>query len=93
MNPPQHPHLFPKARTDLIAQDVAGEIVILDQQRNQVHRLNASASLIWLRMDGQASLMELAAALSRHFEVTTEQATDDVARVVEDLDRAGLLAT
>jgi hypothetical protein len=93
MNPSQHPHFYPRARTDLITQDVAGEIVILDQQRNQVHRLNASASLIWRQMDGRASLEELAAALSRHFEVTTAQATDDVARVVEGLDRAGLLTT
>jgi len=60
---------------------VEGETVVLDRQHGLVHQLNPTATYIWERCDGQATVEDLAAQLTETFDVAYEMALQDVARV------------
>ena len=54
----------PEARRDgLLTEQVADELVVYDQERNLVHRLNRSSALVWRRCDGTRSIPDIAAAM------------------------------
>ena len=57
---------MPLARQEqLVVQEVADEIIIYDEQRDHVHRLNRTAALVWRFCDGHHTIAALAQALSR----------------------------
>ena len=52
--------MTPVARHDnLLTQDVAGELVVYDQTRQRVHRLNQTAATIWRSCDGKTSIADM----------------------------------
>lgn len=56
--------MAPQARHDrLVVQELGDEVVIYDEQRNHVHRLNQSAALVWRLCDGHTSVTEMAGLL------------------------------
>lgn len=56
--------MTPQARQDrLVVQDLGDEVVIYDEQRDHVHRLNRSAALVWRHCDGQTTISDLAGIL------------------------------
>jgi hypothetical protein len=81
----------PLRRLDLLARDVDGETVVLDRNRRMIHHLNATASLIWERCNGDQSSAEIAAAIAEAFEVDVETAGRDVARILREFTALGLL--
>ncbi len=83
---------LPLRRSDLEIRLLEGELVILDMPGGHVHRLNATASLIWNQCDGRSTAAEIAARLAAEFEVASGDALDDVVRTLAELRRLGLLA-
>lgn len=78
-------------RPGLETRTVDGEIVILDLQKGNIHRLNSTASLIWGECDGTRTASEIAMRLAEGFEIPSSQALDDVNAALAELDRLGLL--
>lgn len=57
--------MSPKARTErLLIQEVGGELVVYDLDRQQAHRLNSSAALVWRHCDGKTSIGQLTSLLA-----------------------------
>ena len=87
--------MTPRARQDgLVVQELGEEVVIYDQQRHRVHRLNRAAALIWRHCDGQATVSELAGILQGELSapVTENGLAEDLIRLALDrLDKAHLL--
>jgi hypothetical protein len=81
----------PKRRADVNVRNVDGEVVVLDRQSDLIHQLNPTASYVWDRCDGQASVAEIAHQLAAMFEVDLNTAVQDVATTVMQLHRLGLL--
>lgn len=87
----------PRARApSVVAREIAGETFLVpvcgnlaDLQR--VFVLNRVGGFIWERLDGAAAPEEIAAAVAERFEVDVETAAADVARLVADLEAAGLV--
>lgn len=53
--------MVPQARHErIVVQQMGDETVIYDEQRNQIHRLNQTAALVWRHCDGQQTAAELA---------------------------------
>jgi coenzyme PQQ synthesis protein D (PqqD) len=72
----------------VLARQVANEMVVVDMHNGIYHGLNAVAVQIWQQLDGQRSLKEIADDLTRQFEEvdpTTIQA-DTLALVQSLLD-------
>lgn len=70
---------------------VDGELVILDLQRGNIHRLNSTASLIWDTCDGTRTASDIAMSLAERFAIPSSKALDDVNAALAELDRLGLL--
>jgi len=81
----------PRQREDVSARSVGGETIVLDRTTNQVHQLNATASLVWQRCDGQHTVAEIAKALTEAFEVDRDTARDAVVEALRQFDQLGLL--
>ena len=82
---------YPRRRTDVNSQMVEGETVVLDRQHEFIHQLNLTATYIWERCDGNASLEDIAAQLAATFTVPYEIALTDVVRVIRDFHHLQLL--
>ena len=58
----------PEPNRNVIVQDVFGEVLVYDLERNIVRRLNRAAAAIWKECDGQKNVAEIARALGPEFE-------------------------
>jgi hypothetical protein len=83
--------LYPRRRADVNVRVIEGDTLVLDRRLRQIHQLNATASFVWDRCDGQHAVTEIAAALAGDFEVDPEIAERDAAATVRQFAQAGLL--
>jgi len=81
----------PKARPDLETRTVDDETVILDRDGERIHQLNATASFIWDRCDGERDATAIAAELAEAFGVEPDQTVKDVSEIVLQFSALGLL--
>ena len=75
---------YPRRRADVNSRVVEGETVVLDRQHELIHQLNHTATYIWERCDGKASVEDIAAQLTETFAVAYEIALKDVVQVISD---------
>lgn len=80
-----------KPRADITVEEIDGEVVVLDQHGEKIHRLNATASYIWKRCNGNTPLAAIVADFAAHFDVTSSVAQTDVARTLAELRALSLL--
>jgi hypothetical protein len=67
--------LLPEARSEgLLVQEVAGEVLVYDLQRDKAHRLNETAALIWRSCDGRTTIAAAAERLRGRHEGLDEDA-------------------
>jgi coenzyme PQQ synthesis protein D (PqqD) len=78
-------------RPGLQARLVDDEMVVLDLASGQVHHLNHTASFIWSRFDGKASVAQIGEMVAQEFEVDPGVAARDVGEVAQRLRGSGLL--
>jgi hypothetical protein len=59
------PSIVPVARkAGLVSEQVDGELVVYDDEREPILRLNRPATLVWLHSDGRNTVTDLAAVLA-----------------------------
>lgn len=73
-------------------REIDGETVILDQENERMHSLNATAAFIFEEIDGHRSLKEICEDLAACFEITIERAAEDTQALVAQLRELKLLA-
>jgi hypothetical protein len=80
----------PRARVEaLVIEELDGETLVYDLQRDEAHCLNATAARVWRYCDGRTSVHQLAARLGREL---GEPIHDDVVWLaLRQLDEARLL--
>lgn len=79
--------MTPVARhQDLLTQEVGGELVVYDQARHRVHRLNETAAIVWRQCDGRTDVSAIAKSLPQ-----TEATEEVVWLALEKLGKANLL--
>jgi hypothetical protein len=56
--------LIPEARREgLVVQELSGEVLVYDRERNKAHCLNSTAALVWEYCDGKTSVAQIARAI------------------------------
>jgi PqqD family protein of HPr-rel-A system len=82
----------PRPHEAVTTEFLEPEAVLYDARTGDVHRLNASASAVWLLLDGETTVDDLAAELAEIFDVQLEQVEQAVHATLADLAARGLLA-
>jgi hypothetical protein len=78
-------------RADLTAVDVDGELVIYDDSRRRLHRLNPSATILWNCLDGSATLREIADDIAEALATDPDSVLSDIVALAAHLEDEGLL--
>jgi hypothetical protein len=79
------------ARNDVVAVDIDGEVVLYDDCRGVLHRLNPTASALWHCLDGSGTLGEIAADMADVFGVDSDRVLADVLMAAREFGEKGLL--
>jgi hypothetical protein len=82
---------IPILSSELIWRAMEDGLVIVSPEEGKVRVLNESASTIWTLVDGNRTIGEIAIILSERFEVTTDQAFQDVDAFLETMVKEGLV--
>ena len=69
------------------------ETVLLDIEGERAVRVNPAGAWIWQRLDGPATVAELAAEMAAHFGIDEARAGEDVIAFAADMARRGLIET
>ncbi|WP_254565614.1 PqqD family protein [Oscillatoria sp. HE19RPO] len=73
------------ARPTVIAQDLAGESVLLDLQTEQYFGLDDVGTRIWQTLTAKDSIQSAIAALREEYDVEPEQLRQDVENLIQEL--------
>lgn len=82
---------IPLLSPQLIWRELDDGTVVVTPEEGKVRVLNRTGTRIWLQIDGQHSLSEIADHLVEDFEVSQDQAITDVTAFLTDLSQKGLI--
>ena len=78
------------ARTPgVVAVDVDGEAVLVDEVTGRLHLLNGSGALLWTCFDGESSVADICADIADALEVPFAQVLEDALALVTELAARG----
>jgi hypothetical protein len=82
--------LIPEARREgLVVQELPGEVLVYDRERNKAHCLNSTAALVWSHCDGNRSVAQMASAIAAETQAPVDE--DLIWLGVEQLSKSHLL--
>lgn len=70
---------------DVLFTSMGEDAVLLHVQRGDYYSLNKVGARLWMLVDGTKSIDELAKLITEEFEITHDQAVNDVAELAEQL--------
>ena len=85
------PGFAPTARTDVVGVEIDGEMVVYDDARGVLHRLNPTAAMLWQCIDGGGTLAEIAADMADVFEVEPDRVLIEILTTARHFGEQGLL--
>jgi hypothetical protein len=85
-----------RKKGEFVTRSIAGETIIVPVRGrvgdlDSIYNLNDVAGFIWEKIDGHASVSQLAEAVSGEFEVSVDQAAEDTAEFMSVLESAGMV--
>src|SRR6266705_4019616 len=81
---------LPEARREgLVVQELSGEVLVYDRERNKAHCLNPTAALGWRHCDGKTSVAQIARAIAEETNAPVDE--DLIWLGVEQLSKTHLL--
>ena len=82
--------LIPEARKEgLVVQELSGEVLVYDRERNKAHCLNSTAARVWEYCDGKKSVAQIARAIEGEINAPVDE--DVIWLGVEQLSKIHLL--
>jgi hypothetical protein len=81
----------PMRNPELVWRPVGDELVIVRPSDGQIRVLNGVGALIWRSMDGHRAISQIAGLVCDEYEVSLEQAEDDIRLFLEPLTEDGMV--
>lgn len=81
-----------RPRSDLGVEKVEDDLLILDKRNQKVHRLNATASVVWKSLQDGRKQDIIVKDIVEKFDILPEIAQRDVTRVLQEFRALNLLA-
>jgi hypothetical protein len=85
------PNFVPRRAPSTHTIEIDGEAIVLDEEQNRLHLLNASATIVWTFCDGSGTLAEIAHDLADTVGVPTDQLASELVALARTLGAEGLL--
>lgn len=86
----ENEQLIPEARKKgLVVQELSGEVLVYDRERNKAHCLNQTAALVWNHCDGKTPVDQIARAIEAEIKVPVDE--DVVWLGIDQLSKTHLL--
>ena len=82
---------LPRQATEVVAQQAAGQWVLLNLKTGEYFALDEVAGRIWQLCDGTRSVQQIAEVLSEEFDTGGQAVEEDVLAFVSDLSSEALL--
>lgn len=82
----------PAPNVEVAWVELDGEVVVFHAGEHRAHLLNATGSLLWQLLDGTVTIGELATDVAAVFDLSREEAADQVRRFAEEMEALRLLA-
>jgi hypothetical protein len=82
----------PRARRDVVSARAGGHLLLFEPASRRLHALNASAALVWERLDGTTTAHAIATQLGERYASDRAVVEADVAAVIGRFAGLGLLA-
>ncbi|RPI57454.1 MAG: PqqD family protein [Acidobacteria bacterium] len=89
--PTLNPEMVPQQATRVVAQQAAGQWVLLDVTSGQYYALDQVGGRIWQLCDGTRSVRQIAGVVSDEFDTAGQSVEDDVVGLVSELVGESLL--
>lgn len=83
--------IYPVQKNEVIWRRIGDAVVVIKEDGLSSHTLNKTAAFIWELCDGNLEVNEIAAKLHERFDVSLEEARNDVYSTIEELMMAGIL--
>jgi coenzyme PQQ synthesis protein D (PqqD) len=80
-----------RASSDVAARDIPDGLMLVNVQSGAAYKLNRVGADVWKRLDGTRQVIEIVRELDRHYEVGLEVLVRDVATLLEELQKQGLV--
>jgi len=84
---------YPVQKKDVIWRRVGDTIVVIKEDGFSSHVLNKTAAFIWELCDGSLDIDGIARRINERFDISLENALVDVALIIDELKRAGIMNT
>ncbi len=84
---------YPVQKKDVIWRRVGDTIVVIKEDGLSSHVLNKTAAFIWELCDGSLDIDGIARRINERFDISLENALVDVALIIDELKRAGIMNT
>jgi hypothetical protein len=82
---------LPRAAAHVASVELDGEAVLYDEDRETVHLLSPTATVLWNCFDGSGTIGEIAADVADAYGADVAAVREDIVRVARDLGRQNLL--
>jgi hypothetical protein len=81
----------PTSAPSVVWEELDGECVLYDEARDELHRLNGTASVVWQLCDGTTTVEQLVGELADAYGAPREVIEGDVTTLLGELAMQGLL--
>ncbi len=81
----------PQKHSNVIAREIEGETVLLNEEKGEIHQLNQTASFIWQCCNGNNSIDDIIHLLNDKFQTETINIESDVIETLATLKKLNLL--
>jgi hypothetical protein len=85
------PDFVPQRAPRTHTVEIDGEAIVLDEEQNRLHLLNASATIAWMCCDGSGTLAEIATDLANAVGSPPDQLVAELVALARALGGEGLL--
>lgn len=84
---------MPAARMDLATESVNDDLLILDKTTGMLHKLNHTASIVWLGIIDGLNSQKIASRIVESFDVSVDRALRDIELIISQFESLNLLET
>ena len=85
------PMFVPVRATSSYTVEIDGEAIVLDEEQNRLHLLNATATVVWSCFDGHSTLGAIADDVAETVGLVATQVTSELVALAQTLGAEGLL--